>query len=805
MAIVPLTIARDDVVVEGGTGQPYPSTTTTTHSEGSFRLLLSSLREFAHLGRMSHQRGGGAGGDDGERGMGGHNIDAAGVGAPITLILPHSQLTRPGDWRYDDTPLRGHDWQSGCQRMRIFDGRPEISRMASDRLRYRVGSTSGPSSSSLSSARRDGRRPAPHPSSSYSTSDPWIDLEPHRSTSAVIGVLNMRDCRDTRDLWRAEEDLVQWARSYAVDRERENVALGAGDDHRIRAPIVRLFVFESFDESVQRRVDLGQTRFRSNQLVAFPPLDMGVRGGGANSQMMVLHWNVVVNDLAVALFRNVERRIRENDALAKGGGGGTMGAIRQHVGGVGSVGSKTALAGGGGGGDAVAPTSSSSYASGSGNINVERGRELRDDMSSSSSVQSAATTNTTSASTNPSVASTVPVPPPVGVGGLLKNASRAFDWRPAGGAAPPAASAPTLDHRRAQSTGGSAGGGGGGGISIGGATNRLVTPLDLDADDADVLASVTPRDVEALRRRDAGRREKRSADLSLLAGSPIDAYERYTRAAELTRHSHDPLWYASSLEGCAASFVAMADAGGHGVDEYLENNFQLPDVIMALAIAQGVASGADLGDVKGKTMTVDRTKTTLPQAVTALVEEAMSVLCRHETLAPLHAGLLLKLAEYVKEDEEGHLRCRWGEGEYCYGGDLNSRPPRWDRTSVSKLDLRGTEVREILALDSIERGRKFTELLHRASSVGGLDARSRADVAIACARACLTGTKVRNDLWGHLLKYVKKPTRHLFLNPISGVRIQRKHDGATRTHLPLHPALAFLAKLHFSPWSPQRP
>ena len=196
--------------------------------------------------------------------------------------------------------------------------------------------------------------------------------------------------------------------------------------------------------------------------------------------------------------------------------------------------------------------------------------------------------------------------------------------------------------------------------------------------------------------------------------------------------------------------MAMADTGGHGVDEYLENNFQLPDVIMALAIAQGVATGADLGDVKGRTMTVDRTKTTLPQAVTALVEEAMSVLCRHEALAPLHSGLLMKLAEYVREDEEGHLRCRWGEGGYCYGGDVNSeRPPRWERTSVSKLDLRGTEVREILALDSIERGRKFTELLHRAASVGGLDDRSRADVAAACARACLIGTKVSCGFCGN--------------------------------------------------------
>ena len=165
-------------------------------------------------------------------------------------------------------------------------------------------------------------------------------------------------------------------------------------------------------------------------------------------------------------------------------------------------------------------------------------------------------------------------------------------------------------------------------------------------------------------------------DLSLLAGSPINTYKRYTRAAELTRHSHDLLLYTSALEGCACTFVAMADAGGHGVDEYLKNNFQLPNVTMALAIPQGVASGADLGYVKGRTMTVNRTKTTLPQAVRALVEEAMSVLCLHEALAPLHSGLLVKLVEYVREDKEGHLHFRWGEGEYCYGGNVNSKGRR---------------------------------------------------------------------------------------------------------------------------------
>jgi hypothetical protein len=59
----------------------------------------------------------------------------------------------------------------------------------------------------------------------------------------------------------------------------------------------------------------------------------------------------------------------------------------------------------------------------------------------------------------------------------------------------------------------------------------------------------------------------------------------------------------------------------------------------------------------------------------ALIKDAMSVLCRHGALAPLHAGLLMKLVWYVREDKEGHLRCRWGEVEYCYDGDVNSAPP----------------------------------------------------------------------------------------------------------------------------------
>ena len=130
--------------------------------------------------------------------------------------------------------------------------------------------------------------------------DPWKDLQPHRSTAAILGILSIKDCIDTSDLWRAEEQLLRWARRYSHPSDRESVALGANDDRSI---LLRLFVFDSFEE---HKVDLNATRFRSSQLVAFPPLE-------GSTKMMGLHWNVVVNDLAVALFRNVERKIRAND------------------------------------------------------------------------------------------------------------------------------------------------------------------------------------------------------------------------------------------------------------------------------------------------------------------------------------------------------------------------------------------------------------------------------------------------------------------------------------------------------------
>jgi hypothetical protein len=66
-----------------------------------------------------------------------YNSQATGVtqsSDELLLVVPHSNLTRPGGWKYDNTPLKNFHWGHGCQRMAFFDGRPYNSRMAHDRL-----------------------------------------------------------------------------------------------------------------------------------------------------------------------------------------------------------------------------------------------------------------------------------------------------------------------------------------------------------------------------------------------------------------------------------------------------------------------------------------------------------------------------------------------------------------------------------------------------------------------------------------------------------------------------------------------
>jgi hypothetical protein len=257
---------------------------------------------------------------------------------------------------------------------------------------------------------------------------------------------------------------------------------------------------------------------------------------------------------------------------------------------------------------------------------------------------------------------------------------------------------------------------------------QLLTPLD----DVWDYSELNPKDAQEMMRREVGRREKFAADLSLLAGSPLDAYERYTKAAELCKTTTpDPLWYASALEGCAAAHIAMAEVGGFNVDEYMENSFQLPDEFMACAVVSA--------NVNAKTP-----KQTLPRVVAALCDEALNITSRHPRLACFRAELLVKLAWYCAEVEDTHIRCKWGMGDGCYGGDPN-HSRRWEKASATQLnflELKNRDGDDIIALDNLQRLQKWTDFMHRAVSTGNLDPVSRADVALRCASMCLQGMRV---------------------------------------------------------------
>jgi len=175
------------------------------------------------------------------------------------------------------------------------------------------------------------------------------------------------------------------------------------------------------------------------------------------------------------------------------------------------------------------------------------------------------------------------------------------------------------------------------------------------------------------------------------------------------------------------------------VDDYLENNFQLPEEIMALEKKEDAS----------KRQTAGSSKQTLPEVVFALCEEALNILSRNEKLSHLFAELLLKLAYYSADESEAHLRCRWGEGEGCYAGEQGD-PPRWERTSVSKLTFEPLKSKEgdMITINTHNRIRRVSELLTTAASVGSLDPATRVDVAVRSARMCLVGVKVSLDKIG---------------------------------------------------------
>lgn len=558
-----------------------------------------------------------------------HAGSASESASDLLLVVPNSSLTRPGDWRYNETVLASFHWQHGCQRLWFFDGRPHASRTAHERLMN-------------PSLTRD-----------------WIDLVPSRRTAAVIGVLNIHDCQSKAEFDRAHEELRSWATRYATP---PYAGTAHGTSVARDVPVTRLFVLDSFDDNT---LDLSSIQ-QGNHILAFPPMD--------HDEMMTMHWNIVLNDLAVAIFRTLEEKIKDS--------------IKQPT--------------------AVAPKR------GVGRI-----------VSSNSDKESTTTKGDTTAATDDSSS------------GVLSSMAKA--------------SVPDTDASSVSSSD----------TTDSVQRNQLLTPLDSHYWD-----SFNERDAEAFQKRDVGRREKYAADLALLAGSPLDAFQRYMKAIELCKA--DPLWLALALEGCAAAHIAMAEAGGFSVDDYLENNFQLPEDIMLLAKKEKDEQGTAPKRVSNKQ--------TLPEVVFSLCEDALEITSKHEKTAPFFAELALKLALYSSENAEGHLRCRWGEGVGCYAGDP-SDTPRWLRPSVAKLDL-GPLVHkgvDMVASNTFNRMRKFSELLHVAAAVGGLDPATRIDVATRCARSCLHG--LRASQWrSETVERIPMPRKAAFFTAIAAEAVANAQD-----------------------------
>ena len=513
----------------------------------------------------------------------------------VVVVVPNSNLTRPGDWKYNETPLRNFHWGHGCQRLRFFDGRPYHSRLAHDRL------------------------------INHELTRNWIDLCPSRRTASLVGVLNVRDCHDQASIETAIQEWKQWAERYSTPPYE---VMAHGRDVARDTVVPRLFVFDSFHEDfvTNQNVDLEaaieKLKLSNNSIVAFPPSDT------ERPQMMDLHVNVVVGDLTVAIFRELESKIRESDALTT-----TKGTA---PGGSQPVAARTGFFG------------RSSSSSASNNSSSGAGVDKDEDLPMGGSKKLSIDTLATVVSSNSALASP-----------KKSNSNDANS---------------SANHNFSK---------GAGTLSMSSSVKaRLLTPLDELLE----YTELSPKDAHMMMKREVSRRQKFTADLCLLAGSPLDAFERYTKAADLSKTtSPDPLWYASALEGCAAVHIAMADVGGFNVDEYLESSFQLPEELMNCALVQASETKANNSGEKV-------VKKSMPEVIVALCEDALNVMSRHPTIASFHAELCLKVAWYTAEVEDVHARCQWGLGgdgdesgavvdgeEFCYGGDPSSDKRRWGK------------------------------------------------------------------------------------------------------------------------------
>lgn len=276
------------------------------------------------------------------------------------------------------------------------------------------------------------------------------------------------------------------------------------------SPVERLFVFDSFHEDCQG-IDLSSSRMGGNSILAFPPVD---ESNDEFSEMMNLHLKIVINDLAVTVFRSIERKIQDSDAisssllLALPGAGGAQ--QQQEEASLASTARRSITR---------LISASSSDAGGAGAVGGTPSNE--EPVAASKRVSLRDMAGFVSPESKLGKESPKQLTP------RTSPRTSSSDLAAAGG---PYGGATAQD----------AGEGGGlAAVKYSNSTPKLITPLDKHWEQS----SLTSRDFEAIRKRDAARREKWAADLTLLAGSPLDAYERYLKAAEMCKTgTPDPLW-----------------------------------------------------------------------------------------------------------------------------------------------------------------------------------------------------------------------------------------------------------------------
>jgi len=511
-------------------------------------------------------------------------------GAVHRISVPN--LTRPGEWRYESTPLPNFSWEHGGH----------VSMELSPTL---------------------GRAPGN-----------LDELWGHRTAAALVGVVSCHDVRaEIRrggDPWRrVEQEMERSALRLQGDREWGDAINAQEEDAILRrnlrpnknkptlSSLVRMiFVFDSFDypmDGDEWRFDPTAVPWRTvthSDVVAFPPLS-------DDNKVLGMHLSVVMHNLAVNIFTMIEQQIRHIDATI-------YDAIE----------------------DAIGNTSTSEL--------------LRAAKSAANLTLGNFKSVTSSTVTHYSAILQTPI---------------------------------DLGYNSGPRSGSGSG---------------SVTSPRFPASPGSHKLGTLARNRISLRRRDAARRSKRGADLALLAGSPLDALQRYVASADMAKETADSVWYATCLQGQAAALCNMASFGGAEDRRYLDRNFGTDG-------SSADRDATDEGERRGAAGAASR----LSLSVFSLMEECIAILSRHRLLAPAYADSCLHVARYVAFEEAQHQRGRWGH----------------DPNIVDTTHVRST----CLSPADIERCGRVLDHICRAVSAGGLGIGKRAELAAQAAEICLLG------------------------------------------------------------------